>query len=72
MKKVTALLEESLISDVQELTKGKNITESLTIALKAYVKRVKLMRLLKETKEDDTLFQDFDYQKIRELNRKVT
>jgi len=73
MKKVTALLDEDLLADVQEITQGKNLTDSIYIALRDYVKRIKLRRLLKEMRESkEPLFQDFDYEAIRELNRKVT
>lgn len=40
--KVTALIPDDIISDVQEYTKGKNITDSLIKALSdwLYIKRI--------------------------------
>ena len=35
--KVTALIPDELIKEVMELTGGKNITESVIIALKDYI-----------------------------------
>lgn len=35
--KVTALIPDELVQEVRELTQGKNITESLTIALNQWV-----------------------------------
>ena len=41
--KVTALISDNLISEVSKYAKGKNLTESLTIAIKEWtdLKRIK-------------------------------
>ncbi|GAI10507.1 unnamed protein product, partial [marine sediment metagenome] len=50
--KVTAIISDNLISEVKKYAKGKNLTESLTIALKEWlaVKRIKeLNNMVKES-----------------------
>lgn len=42
--KVTALIPDELVQEVRELTQGKNITESLTIALNQWVHNQKLKK----------------------------
>ena len=42
--KVTALIPDELVQEVRELTQGKNITESLTIALNQWVDNQKLKK----------------------------
>lgn len=39
--KVTALISDELIEEVKRLTEGKNITESITIALREWVETQK-------------------------------
>ncbi|MCB1604557.1 MAG: type II toxin-antitoxin system VapB family antitoxin [Gammaproteobacteria bacterium] len=39
--KVTALISDELIEEVKRLTEGKNITESITIALREWVENQK-------------------------------
>ncbi len=41
MMKVTALIPDELVNEVKYLTQGKNITESLTIALNEWVENQK-------------------------------
>ena len=58
--KVTALIPDDLINNVVKLSKGKNITDSLSIALEYYVHRKKIEQ-----------FQEgFSAEGIRELNRR--
>ena len=69
--KVTAILSDELISEVRKFSRGKNITESLTIALKEWVatKRIKELNLL--VREEPLQFKDNFYaEKVREINRK--
>jgi hypothetical protein len=69
--KVTALLEDNLIQELLALTGGKNITESLRIALKDWVRKEKLKRLAYEIqKEPLSLAADASAEYIRSLNRK--
>lgn len=58
--KVTALIDEVLINKVKKISKGKNITESITIALKDYVARNTIEYLMEEVdKEPLTFREDF-------------
>lgn len=69
--KVTAILSDDLISEVRKFSRGKNITESLTIALKEWVatKRIKELNLL--VREEPLQFKDNFYaERVREINRK--
>lgn len=69
--KVTAILPDELIADVQRHTGGKTITESLNIALSSWVRTQNIMELDRRVKEWPLEFaEDFDAQKIRELNRR--
>jgi hypothetical protein len=69
--KVTALIPDEIINDVQEYTGGKNITDSLVKALSdwLYVKRIQ--KLNKEIRKEPMQFQDgFSAESIRHLDRK--
>lgn len=58
--KVTALIDETLIDKIKQISKGKNITESITIALKDYVARNTIEYLIAEVdKEPLTFREDF-------------
>jgi hypothetical protein len=52
--KVTVLLPDDLIKNVQELTHGKNITDSLLIALKEWSSVQKLKKFDLKSKETFT------------------
>jgi hypothetical protein len=69
--KVTAIISDKLIEEIKKLTKGKNITESITIALEEWlaIKRIKeLNQIVREQPlEFRTYFTAGD---IRETNRK--
>jgi hypothetical protein len=69
--KVTALINDDLVNSVMRLSNGKNITESLVIALEDYVYRKKMEKLIEDIKNEPLQFQDgFSAESIRELNRK--
>jgi hypothetical protein len=69
--KVTALINDDLVNSVMSLSNGKNITESLVIALEDYVYRKKMEKLIEDIKKEPLQFQDgFSAESIRELNRK--
>lgn len=66
--KVTAILPDDLINEVKKLSHGKNITESLKIALNEWVK----MRALKKLNDEVKLHPlEFEYtaDEIRSINR---
>ncbi|MGH2575562.1 MAG: DUF2191 domain-containing protein [Ignavibacteria bacterium] len=69
--KVTAIVPDSLINEIKQYSGGKNITESITIALKEWrdLKRVKRLNKLVE-KKPLTLDSKISYRKIRGINRK--
>jgi len=68
--KVTALIPDELVEDVKKLSGGKNITESLIIALKFYVESKNMEDLTAEIKKNPFQFRDgFTVEGIRKLNR---
>ena len=68
--KVTALIPDELIEDVKNLSGGKNITESLIIAIKHYVNYKRLDEVIKMVDEEPLQFREgFTAYGIRKLNR---
>jgi len=68
--KVTAILPDRLIKEAQDLSNGKNITESLKIVLREWISLQKIKRLNRKIKQKPLKF-DIDPFKIRSLNRKT-
>lgn len=66
--KVTALIPDDLVEQVRQISGGKNITESLIIALTDYVKKDKMEKLYDQIEEQPLTFrEDFvPYQRNRE------
>jgi hypothetical protein len=70
--KVTAIIPDSLVHEVQQESGGRNITESITIALKEWRALKKIRKLnLQVRKKPLSLRTQRSYRKIREVNRKV-
>jgi hypothetical protein len=70
--KVTALLPDNIVEEVKKLSGGKNITESLVIALKDYISRQKIRKAVQKLKDKPLQFKDnFTAEKVRSLNREV-
>lgn len=68
--KVTALIADDLVTEVQRVSGGKNITESITIALKQYLANQRLSELISKVESNPLQFEsDFTSFGIRELNR---
>lgn len=68
--KVTALIPEDLIEEVKRTTGGKNITESLIIALRAYLDSKKIDYLIDQLEKEPLQFnEDFEAYGIRKINR---
>ena len=68
--KVTALLPEELIQEVKKFSGGKNITESLQIALKDDIQRQRLRKAMKKVKSNPLEFtHDFTAENVRRINR---
>jgi len=69
--KVTAIISDDLIEEVKKHSKGRNLTESLTIALKEWLAAKKIKDLNNMIKEAPLEFNpDLSANKIRDINRK--
>ena len=70
--KVTALLPDEMINEVRKFSGGKNITESLQIALNDYLQRQKLRKAMKKLKQSPLEFsKGFSADTIRKINREL-
>lgn len=70
--KITALIPEEIITETRKYSGGKNITESLLIALKDYINRQRIKKSIKRLKESPLEFKKgFTADQIRKLNRQV-
>ncbi|MFC2124478.1 DUF2191 domain-containing protein [Bacteroidota bacterium] len=68
--KVTALIPDDLIERVRTVSGGKNITDSLIIALNEYLTQKEIKNLYKSIDEEPLTFkEDFTAYKVRKLNR---
>lgn len=68
--KVTAILDDKLIKEIREATGGKNITDSLNIALQSYLSRYKIDKVIDEIEREPLEFREgFTAESIRKLNR---
>lgn len=68
--KVTALIPDELVSEVRHLTAGKNITESLIIALNEWIALQKIRQTREKIKARPLTFRDnFSAHQVRRLNR---
>jgi hypothetical protein len=69
--KVTAIISDELIKEIKKLTQGKNITESVTIALKEWLALKKVEELNQLIKEEPLEFDaNFSAESARETSRK--
>ena len=69
--KVTALIPDALVDDVKRLSKGKNITDSLIIALQEWIAVQKLKAVSQKIKKRPLKFSPgFSAEGIRSMNRK--
>jgi hypothetical protein len=70
--KITALISDELIHDVKKYSGGKNITESLTIALNDYINRQRIKKSIQKLKKNPLEFaSDFNAESVRKLNREL-
>ncbi len=68
--KVTAIISDNLISEVKKYSEGKNLTESLTIALKEWLAAKRIKELNDMVKEYPLEFnKNFSAETVREINR---
>ena len=71
--KVTALIPDEIVNEIKDLTHGKNITESLVIALTEWIRMQKLKNLKAKIKSTPLSFQTgFSADSVRALNRKTS
>jgi len=66
--KVTALIPDELVKEVQSLSNAKNITEAMIVALNSYVSLEKL-KAMGETIGKKSLIFRYTAKEIRDLNR---
>ena len=68
--KITVILSDDLIDEVKNYSKGKNITETLIIALMDWIALQKIKELNKKIKKEPLKFKkDFSADKVRSINR---
>ena len=68
--RVTALIDDNLIEQVKKMSGGKNITESIVIALKYYLNNQKIYDVLDAIDKEPLQFnEDFTAYNIRKINR---
>ncbi len=68
--KVTAIIPDQLIERVKRVSGGKNITESLLIALEEYLKQKEIRFLMDKVEQNPLIFnEDTAAYKIRKANR---
>ena len=69
--KVTAIIPESLIEEVKKYSKGKNLTDSLKIALSEWLEIKHITYLNKSLAKKPLEFAEgISAKKLREINRK--
>ena len=69
--KVTALIPDKLVDEVKHYSGGKNITESLIVALQEWISLKKIKELNQQIGNKPLDFvKDFSSEKIRKLNRR--
>ena len=69
--KVTALMPDELVSQIDKLAGGKNLTESLLIALREWLAQQNINRLNERLKKNPLQFKTrYTAHKIRSFNRK--
>lgn len=68
--KVTAIISDELIQEVKKLSRGKNITEAITIALKEWTALNRIKELNRTIKEEPLEFDtEFCAERIRDSSR---
>lgn len=68
--KVTALIPDELVDEVKKISGGKNITESIIIALRFYLNAKRLDKTLELLEKEPLQFnEDFTAYGIRKVNR---
>ena len=69
--KVTAIIPDEIINDIQEYTDGKNITDSLIKALSDWLYIKRIQKLNNEVKNEPLKFADgYSSYKVRKLSKR--
>jgi len=72
MMKVTAIIPDEIISDVQKFTEGKNITDSLIKALNDWLYTKRIAYLNEELSKKPVRFKEgFSAEDMRKRNRRI-
>ena len=70
--KVTALIPDEILKDVQEYTKGKNITDSLIKALSDWLYIKRIQKLNNDVKKEPLQFAEgFNAASVRNLSNRL-
>ena len=70
--KITALIPDEIVDEVKSFSGGKNITESITIALTDWLKIQRIKNLNQKVQKKPLSFSSsFSAKSARELNRKT-
>ncbi len=70
--KVTAIVPDELVKEVQQLAKGKNLTESIVKALTEWAALRRIRELTRRVEKHPLRFQPgFSAASVRELNRRA-
>jgi hypothetical protein len=70
--KITAIIPDDIIHDVQEHTGGKNITDSLIKALNDWLYMKRIEKLNRELKNEPLQFKEgFSAGYIRKINKRI-
>lgn len=70
--KVTALLPDDIVQEVKKLSGGKNITDSILIALRDYIAQQRIRKVIQKVKDKPLQFREgFTAEKVRSVNREV-
>ncbi len=70
--KVTAIIPDALVSEVQQLAGGKNLTESIILALRQWADLQRIRELNDRVEKHPLVFRKgFSAAAVRELNRRA-
>jgi hypothetical protein len=70
--KVTAIIPDEIVADVQEYTEGKNVTDSIIKALSDWLYIKRIQKLNSEIKKTPLQFTDgFNVDALREQNNRT-
>jgi len=67
--KVTAIIPDNIISEVKQYSHGKNITESLIIALSEWLSLKKIKELNNNIQNNPLEFNNYNAELLRNINR---